>query len=163
MEILKLLASAETSSDLAHHEHDCHVDVLGAVGMAGRNDMHMAIYRLKYLMDGESAQLAIEQFEIWSAQSIKRRRYKLERLSKDIGKDTLMKWLGDVCGSCFGVRFQKSKGAPTLTDKVCSACSGTGLRKISGSKEKVQVMLDVMGKADRAVARLRTGIFKKIG
>jgi hypothetical protein len=163
MEVLKLVASAETSSDLAHHEFDCHVDVLGAVGMAGRNDMHMAVYRLKYLMDAESAKLALEQFDIWAAQAIRRRRLKQDRANEDIGKDTLMKWLGDVCGSCFGLRFQKSKGAPTLTDRPCHACSGTGLRKIVGDKARVQVMLDIMGKADRAVARLRSGIYRKIG
>lgn len=163
MEILKMVASAETSSDLAHHEHDCHVDILGAVGMAGRNEMHMAVYRLKYLMDAESARLAQEQFDIWAAQAIKRRKLRQDRTNNDIGKDTLMKWLGDVCGACFGVRFKKARGAPTLTDKPCQACSGTGFRRIIGEKARVQVMLDIMGKADRAVARLRSGIYKKLG
>lgn len=163
MEILKMLTSAETSSDLSHHEHDCHVDILGAVGMAGRNEMHLAIYRVKYLMDGESVKLSLEQFNLWATQSIKRRRLKLENESREIGRDALMKWLGDVCGICFGVRFQKAKGAPTLTDRVCSACSGTGFRRVAGEKAKVQVMLDIMERADRAVARLRSGINKKIG
>lgn len=162
MDILKALASAETSSDLAHHERDCHVDILGAVGMAGRNEMHLAIYRVKYLIDEASVRLAQEQFNIWAEQSMKRRRLKSGCAACDVGRDALLKWLGDVCGSCMGVRFQKAKGAPKLTDKVCVACSGTGFRKISGDKKKVQVMLDIMGKADRAVARLRSGINKKI-
>lgn len=161
MEILKLLASAETSSDLQHHEQQCHVDILGATGMADLATGHIAVYRLKYLNDAESMVPAKAQFALWARRAIVRRGLKLS--PEKVAWEALTKWIDDVCEVCDGLKYQQMKGTPTLTDRACISCGGTGLKKVFGGRGKAQIILDVMGKADRIVDGLTVHIGYKLG
>lgn len=161
MEILKLLASAENSSDLKHHERECHVDVLGAAGMTSGQNGHLAVYRVKYMNDVESVLEAKNQFTKWTRRAMVRRSVKLS--PDKVGADALAKWIDDICTSCKGLKFQKMRGTPTLMDRPCAECNGKGTKKINGDYNTVQVILDVMGRADRVVDNIKSELSFRLG
>lgn len=37
-------------------------------------------------------------------------------------------WCDRLCRACYGRRYQKVPGAPSLSDHVCGACGGSGMR-----------------------------------
>ncbi len=160
MGLFELWASAEVSSDLKHHEHDCHVDVLGAVGMAAGNTSYLAVYRVKYLNDARSYREALDQFTFWTRKELIKRHSNLNYVR--LSKETLHVWLDDVCPSCHGLKYQLMPHTPILTDKECPQCKGTGQRTLTGEKQKVQIMLEVTGKADRIMNYLKVEIAKKL-
>jgi hypothetical protein len=171
MRVLGLLASAEVSKDLEHHEQQCHVDILGAAGMARFNKGTIAIYRYKYMLDQLSYIEAISQFRFWTLRALQRRKVKRNMMSKDsivYGADELANsifeyWVNSVCGRCNGRKFKMIHGTPNLSDKPCDLCYGTGEKKLHGSKEIVQIKLDVIGKANRAMCELNGIISRKLG
>ncbi len=64
-------------------------------------------------------------------------------------------WLAHVCGTCSGVRFELSPGAPSLSNRHCKACNGTGEKPIphgSSGKRLAGFMDDCKS---RAVASIR--------
>lgn len=152
MGILELLASAETSSDLQHHERQCHVDVLGAAGMAASKEGHLSLYRLKFLSDPGSMDEAKGQFLIWTKKVIIRRQFKLS--AKELAPEILILWLDDLCKTCQGRGIVGNRG--------CSACASSGKEVIKGEKNRAVVITDVLEKADRTIEYIKTEITRRL-
>lgn len=163
MPILDLLAKAETSSDLRHHEYFCSIDVVGAAGMAAINDPgHMALYRLKYLSDNASIALAKSTFIIWTRKAMMRRGVDPSTASR-VGVQTLMKWLGDVCPTCHGLGYPLLEGTPSLSSKPCGHCKGTGRTPIRGHGDLNEAIKDVLERAEDAINSIQRAIGAKMG
>ena len=161
MGLFELWASAEVSSDLRHHEHDCHVDVLGAVGMAvAWNNNYLAVYRVKYLNDVSSYKEDRDQFIFWTGKEVQKRRPKFNHVK--LGEEILHLWIDDVCPSCYGLKYQLLANSPVLADRECYTCKGTGKRQLTGEKEKIKIILEVTGKADRIMNYLKAEVAKKL-
>lgn len=163
MSALDMLARAETSSDLQHHEYDCHVDVLGAVGMASSHEpTSMALYRLKYLNDTGEIEMCKSIFIRWSYRAMQNRKQDPKGASR-IGVQALTAWIGDVCNVCSGRKFQLIEGTPALSNKQCPHCKGSGKNQIREHGEIAEVMRDVAERADAAILSLQRGVDYKLG
>ena len=163
MSALDMLASAETSSDLQHHDYQCAVDVLGAAGLASiRSPSGMILYRLKYLHEAGQIANGKAIFIRWAYRAMQNRRQDPKGASR-IGVQALTAWLGDVCNVCHGRKYQVLEGAPALTGKPCGSCGGTGKNRIKASGEITEVMRDVAERADAAILSLQSGVDFKLG
>lgn len=163
MAILDLVARAEVSSDLKHKEHDCAVDVLGAVGMAAiHNPGILAIYRVKYLSDLADLPQAKSTFILWARRAMIRRGVNPAGASR-LGVQILMEWIGDVCQHCQGRGYPKIDDAPMLSIKPCDKCGGSGKNPIKGHGADREVILDVMERADDSITLIQRRIGVKLG
>lgn len=163
MSVLDMLARAEVSSDLEHHDYDCHVDVLGATGMAASaNFAHMAIFRIKYLNDSAEIESAKRLFIMWARRSMINRKLNAASASR-VGVQALTAWVNDVCQACNGLKHQVIAGSPTLSDKPCPKCSGTGKNPIRHPGELGEVFKDLLERADSACNTIQRGIDEKLG
>lgn len=163
MSALDMLARAETSSDLQHHDYQCAVDVLGAVGMATLHSPDaMIIYRLKYLNDAKQMSASKAIFIRWAYRAMQNRKQEPKGASR-VGVQALTAWIGDVCHVCQGRKHKVIDGTPTLSDKPCGACKGTGKNEIRESGDIAEVMRDVAERADSAILALQNGVDYKMG
>ena len=173
--ILDMLARAETSSDLQHHDRFCDVDVLGAAGMAASaNGAHMAVYRVKYLNDAAEIETAKRVFVMWARRSMINRgidatgmigspgKPKTPSASR-VGVQALAAWIHDVCQPCGGLGHQTIAGSPTLSDKQCPHCNGTGKNPIKQPGDIGDVVKDLMERADSACISIQRGVDEKLG
>lgn len=163
MSALDMLTRAEQSSDLQHHDYQCAVDVLGAVGMATVNEpTHMALYRLKYLNDAGQVEICKAVFIRWSYRAMQNRKMEPSGASR-VGVQALTAWIGDVCHACQGRKYEVIGGTPTLSGKACCSCGGTGKNRIRGHGDIAEVMRDVAERADSAITALNRGVDYKFG
>lgn len=163
MSALDLLARAETSSDLQHHERPCDVDVLGAVGMATvHSPTGLILYRLKYLNDAGQISAAKAIFIRWAYRAMQNRKQDPKGASR-IGVQALTAWVSDVCHVCQGRKYRVIDGTPALSDKPCGACGGTGKNRIKASGDVAEVMRDVAERADSVILTLQAGVDGKMG
>lgn len=153
MGIAEKISRSELSDDLRHHEHDCAVDVLGAVGMgaASINPAYLAIYRLKYNNDRESMDTVKQTFIVWARNSMIRRKIDAGSAPR-IAAQALQKWLFDVCQKCGGTGYPKITGTPSLSAKKCHACGGSGKVPLHAGPEISEVFRDVFDRAEIAVS-----------
>jgi hypothetical protein len=164
MSILDKLSSAETSSDLQHHaERLCDIDIIGAAGLAASsNPLHMALYRVKYLHDMTELDQSKRIFILWSRRIMLKRKLNPASANR-IGVQALKSWLHDVCLSCNGQKYQVVPGTPSLSDKPCQRCSGTGRNNVTGPGNTAEIFKDLMDKADQAVRAIEYSLNKKLG
>ena len=70
-----------------------------------------------------------------------------------IGPSVLLYWLNPICRSCNGLKFLKTKDAPSLSAKVCKPCGGSGFARLNGeSAQRFETYLNT------CLARARTSI-----
>lgn len=163
MGVLDMLARAEVSSDLEHHDHDCDVDTLGAAGMAAaQNFAHMAIFRIKYLNDPAEVDSAKRLFIMWARRAMINRGVNPSSASR-VGVQAMTAWVNDVCQACHGLKYQAITGTPALSDKPCSKCNGTGKNQIRHGGELGEVFKDLLERADSACVTIQLGIKNKLG
>lgn len=163
MSVLDLLARAEVSSDLEHHEYDCAVDVLGAAGMVGAaNFANISIFRVKYLNDLNEVAQAKKIFIRWTYRMMANRGLDPTKASR-IGVQVFTHWVNDICPACNGLKRLIIAGTPTLSGKDCPKCSGTGKKPIPITGELGEVFKDVGERADSACQTIRRGLSEKIG
>ena len=164
MAILDMVASAEMSSDLSHKEHQCAIDIVGAVGMAAiQNPEHLAIWRVKYLNDIADIPAAKRIFILWARRAMMRRGV-IQAGASRLGVQTLMQWLDDVCQGCNGLKFAVTEGTPTLSTKQCTKCQGTGKNPIKAdSAATLEVVFDVIERADGIMFELQNRIKRTLG
>lgn len=163
MGALKMLATAETSDDLSHHEYDCSIDVVGAVGLATTHTPgQMALYRLKYLRDDAEYKTGISIFTMWTYKAMQRRGCDPTKASR-LAKRALTQWLEDVCKVCRGRKHMLIEGTPTLAGKVCPCCEGLGTAPIREYGAEAEVVRDVHERANDAVYNLQRNLNNKLG
>ena len=153
MGIAEKIIRAETSDDLRHHEYDCAVDTLGAVGMAAASihPAYLAIYRLKYENDLASRETVKQIFMVWAHNSMLRRQIESVNVPR-IAAQAMQKWLFDVCQTCSGTGHPKMLGTPSLSAKPCGSCGGSGRQIMRGSPDMMDIFSDILDNADIAVA-----------
>ena len=153
--MLDRLARAETSSDLRHYEEPCAVDVLKAAGLAGIDaPIYLALYRLKYLNDMQEITACKHIFIRWAAVSMQRRGLDQQKASR-AGVRALTQWVGEVCTECSGRGYHIIEGSPTLSDRPCGSCKGTGKKPIKGVDAESEVIRDVISRAESAVITIQ--------
>lgn len=158
------ITRAELSDDLRHHEHDCAVDVLGAVGMAAAsiNPAYLAIYRLKYNNDIASRDTVKQIFSVWARNSMMRRNISPASAGR-VGFQAMQKWLFDTCQTCTGTGHPVIAGTPSLSAKPCASCGGTGKAQLQCAPDLRDVFLDVIDNAEAAVASVLRNAKNKLG
>lgn len=162
MGVLEQLARAEVSSDLTHRERFCDVDVLGAAGMAGINIRHICAFRLKFLNDTTELDSAKRLFAEWARSAMRRRGVDTSGASR-MGVQALTYWLDPLCTGCGGLKFEAIEGAPTLSDRPCKCCGGSGRKPIKRHGAEGEVFRDLLDRADAAVATVHFAISAKLG
>lgn len=162
MSALEKLARAEVSSDLKHYDRPCDVDTLTAAGMAAVKHLpHLSVFRLKFLNDATEMAAAKAIFIRWAFFSLQRRKLN-PQMANRVGVKALAAWLDDVCHSCRGVRFQAITGTPSLSDKSCPCCNGTGKQPIRVERDLLDVLKDCHERADDACQTIRRGMDAKM-
>lgn len=162
MPMLERLARAETSSDLQHHPEPCHVDVLMAAGLVGiAAPIHFALYRLKYLNDSTEITACKAIFTRWAYRAMCNRGIEPQRASR-LGVQALTQWVSDVCQPCNGRGYQVIEGTPTLSDRPCGSCKGSGKSPIRGVSTESDVMRDVISRAECAVLSIQSKLEDKL-
>ena len=149
--MLNKIIKAESSSDLRHHERYCDVDILGAVGLAcRRNNLSVAIYRMKYHPHIEDFVEARRKFYQWTKRSLSRRKMSIGGINS-LTDDIILFWLNDVCKGCNGSGFKLIKGTPNLSKDPCDSCVGTGKVAVSVVDERSEVFNEVVLLADAEI------------
>lgn len=162
MSVLKMLARAETSSDLQHHEHFCDVNVLAAAGMASAvSPAYLSLYRLKYISDIKELATGKSVFINWMRRAMLNRRIDAKDASR-LGTQALHYWLNGVCPACEGRGRNVVPGTPSLSDKPCQRCDGTGAEPMRWRDDDLKVVRDVLERADTAMGFINTRIDEKL-
>jgi len=68
-------------------------------------------------------------------------------------------WLDQTCNTCDGLKWKKTAGAPSLSNRVCHACGGTGIGQPPHGDEGRR-LLNYM---DDCVSRARASIQSRLG
>lgn len=163
MGISEKIIRAETSDDLRHHEYDCAVDTLGAVGMAAASihPAYLALFRLKFENDLASRDTVKQIFMVWTRNAMMRHRIAPASAGR-IAHQVLQKWLFDVCQKCAGTGHPKIDGTPSLSAKACFSCGGTGKQPIHGAPDMRDVFADVIEHAEIAIASVLKNTKKRL-
>jgi hypothetical protein len=119
---MQSLLLAEQSSDLSEaHEGMADVDWLRACGMAGqRYGVALAVWRYVELSDRTSGKTAFDGCVarlLW-------RGFTSDPLH--VAAEVLTWMHSPICPTCHGQMFEHIAGTPTLSDRPCPACHGTG-------------------------------------
>ncbi len=130
------------SSNLRDSEHHHATDVLAAVALS--SELGTLLFRVKYANDKES-------YPQLRAEWIKKVTHKADYRHwptvinpKTIAIMTLDYWLNDVCEHCNGLGYEKHENAPTLTDKACKYCEGTGTKPFTCQRSWLKYANDVL-------------------
>ena len=67
-------------------------------------------------------------------------------------------WLDQTCPHCHGLKYQAIPGAPTLSNRACKACGGTGVAPIPHGQEGRRVA----NYMDDCVQKARTAIRQRL-
>lgn len=160
MTTLERITHAELSSDLSAKPYISDVDILTAVGMAGiRNPGWLAVFRLKYLNDWESATEAKDQFRRWAKRSMERRGMDIKAIDR-AAEQALEHWIDDTCHPCKGHGYSMVPGTPHLSDVECQKCRGSGRKPIKGPL--AEVVNDVVCRAMDAVGWINGRVGTKV-
>lgn len=162
MGTLERVAHAETSSNLQHKEHDCDVDVLGAIGMAGiKHKGYLALFRIKYLHDMDEAKNAQQQLTEWARKGLSLKGQNTKQ-AKHIADKVMKYWLVDTCALCSGLKYEVDPGSPYLSNRVCKRCRGTGKRPLPHSREHTDLIKELLERANNAVLQVQKQIVIKL-
>lgn len=67
-------------------------------------------------------------------------------------------WLDQTCPHCHGLKYQRIAGAPTLSNRACKSCGGTGIAPIPHGQEGRRVACYM----DDCVSRARTALRQRL-
>lgn len=93
-------------------------DILIAAGWSASR-IGSALMRLHTKPDTASLSLVHEQVAMQAA------RFKIAKPDV-VASSVIAWWLSRLCRGCHGLKFELIPGTPTLSDKACPACKGTG-------------------------------------
>lgn len=126
-------------------------DVLIAAGWSASR-IGSALMRLHTKPDTASLALVHEQVAMQAV------RFKIARPDV-VASSVVAWWLSRLCRECHGLKFELIPGTPTLSDKACPACKGTGEAPMPNEREgrKLASFLDYCKSAavDAIKRRLR--------
>ena len=147
---MEQLVLAEQSSDLSDVMGQItDVDLLRAAGMVGQHHpLAFAVWRLTENHEAKSAREAFDLMVTW-----------LLRHGHDSDPvhtaATVLDWMAHpVCPVCRGRCFETIAGTPTLTDKACNDCAGTGKRPRAWSDGARDVYEHVQSEMRQAAAAI---------
>lgn len=128
---LERLSEAMVSDDLKMRENlGGDLDYMIALGCAGSKDrdasalLHVDLggSRVSYKQLRRAAINITHRLDV-------RRNWKLSRQQLvDIASGAVKMYLMPNCTKCTGLKYQKVKGTPHLSDRVCPRCKGTGMQ-----------------------------------
>ena len=149
---------AAESRDLTPRRDACDVDRLTAAGMVAQyHGLGMALYRLKYLGDGEQARDCLLGVYRLLRAYMERRRIKGRAL--DIAREVLVWWTDDLCVRCDGRRLVLIPGTGRLSAKQCGHCHGSGIEPLAGdafeARQYAAARIDIMVSAAQAALQRR--------
>lgn len=105
------------------------VDVLAAVGMASHaNEEAIMLWDITYKGKTSSKMACIEMLSKRLDVQMMRNRWKGDPIR--IATQVLSWHLYGACEPCGGRRYQHIKDTPSLSDKLCSSCGGTGKMRL---------------------------------
>ena len=149
---------AATSSDLTPRRDACDVDRLTSAGMVSQyHGLGMALYRLKFLGDGEQARACLLGMYALLRAYMDRRRIKGRAL--DIAREVLVWWVDDLCTRCEGRKLVLIPGTGRLSAKQCGHCHGSGIEPLAGdafeARQYAAARIDIMVSAAQAALQRR--------
>jgi hypothetical protein len=136
--------------------------VVVATGMAGITQPHVdTLLRLKYANDAKSYADALKAVVNLAALLNRRGAHRVRWAKlKSASALVLNYWLDDSCHTCNGLGFERVPGAPSLSDRVCQSCHGTGRCQVPwllrlpqvpvGARNKTRVQRILKLRAERA-------------
>ena len=129
MKLIERYASAIRSSNLRSIERTTQSDsdVIGAVGLASKTD-YLGALLLRFEMGDNKA--ARECASVLAHRAHIKFPKLHPRTAFDLASALIAFSRSDVCTSCNGLGREVIPGTPTLGTKECSACRGTGKKRI---------------------------------
>ena len=138
MNIIKQYTRAANSSDLRNDETHHQPEVLAAVALG--STLGSLLFRAKYCGDQSSIP---PLYAIWREMVLKKAtRRKWVKDAESVADISLMHWLDDICHQCHGRGHPVIKDTPTLEASACTACNGTGRKKLHCDASIKEYVLD---------------------
>lgn len=129
---LERLSTAINSKNLKLKETACDLDYILALGMVG-NKIPMASELIALHLGGSlTAYKEARRAAIKIVRTLNEKRgWRLKMRDDIVGiADAAMKmYLMPTCPTCNGKKYQLIEGTPTLSDRPCESCRGSGWRK----------------------------------
>lgn len=129
MGALERIAEAQVSSNLADDSMRLSdVDYLRACGWAAQsNPEGLMLYRLKYANDHTEYKATAQRVYSLAVSKAFRMRLTINHEGlRELAENTLRHWVEPICPACLGRGYYKFPNSPTLTDKKCKHCKGSG-------------------------------------
>jgi hypothetical protein len=129
MGALERIAEAQVSSNLADDSMRLSdVDYIRASGWAAQaNPEGLMLYRLKYANDHTEYRATAQRIYALAVGKAFRMRLTINQEGlKELADNTLRHWVAPICPACLGRGYEKFPNSPTLSDKQCKHCKGSG-------------------------------------
>lgn len=157
---LERIGRAMVSTNLKEREHSCDLDFVIATGMVGQHHKE-AVNILRFHLVGDSPSyrgVRGAAISITHKLNVKRRWGMNPKDLVRVAEIAMKLYLNPRCPKCQGRKFQLVDGTPSLSNRHCQKCQGTGKR---GSPEKdrdriadvVQVLTSIVDLAAQCISR----------
>jgi len=151
---------AEQSSDLSEHKHD--IQLVRAAGVASVRKRLGSLLPRFLASGGHEGRIGL--LDLLTA--VVRRNYpaftEVER--RGVATGALYLYLVPRCAACKGRAFELLKDTPTLSDKPCAECKGTGRNELHVRDEKIAQALTWAGnELARAEQEYSAAVGRKLG
>ena len=135
-------ARAAISGNLKNDEYHYDTDVLAAMALS--STYGGLLFRVKYCYDAASYhQLLAKWTWIVSTKAVRRKWPDNTPIDK-IASLSLNRWLNSVCPACTGRKNETIFNTPTLSDKECRLCNGTGETELRCNPRIRDFVLDMI-------------------
>ena len=129
MGVIERMAEAQVSDDLSDNTMRLSdVDYIRASGWAAQiNPEGLMLYRLKYANDHREYKQTLQLVKALAVSKAFRMRLTINAQElTELAESTLRHWIVPVCPACLGRGYEKFADSPTLSDRECKHCRGTG-------------------------------------
>ncbi len=122
--LVQRYARAAESGNLRNDEYHYDTDVLAAMALS--STYGGLLFRVKYCNDAASYRYLLDKWTwIVSTKAVRRKWPDNVKIDK-IAFLSLTRWLNSVCPACTGRKNETIFNTPSLSDKQCALCNGTG-------------------------------------
>lgn len=130
------------SGNLKSDEWHGDTDVLAAVALS--STFGGLLFRVKYFNDAAAYRRLRDQWTWIVSTKAVRRNWPVHIPIDKVAEISLKRWLNSVCPACTGRRHETIFNTPSLSDKDCRLCEGTGEAPLRVDPRLREVILDMI-------------------
>lgn len=135
---VRAIGSGNLRSDELHHD----TDVLAAMALS--STFGGLLFRAKYFNDPSSFRRLMAQWAWIVSTKAGRRNWPTHIPIDLVAHLSLKRWMNSVCPACTGRKKETIFNTPSLSDKDCRLCNGTGQTELRCDARLVDYVLDMV-------------------